>query len=149
LVEVGLFVQSCWLREENARVPGEPLDEDALWEYWDKCSEKELRDLRTQARLLVQNKLQERRTRAFVETFRKNIQPARDLIRFGSWFAKEVLRGFVGALGIVLMGLLFVWLAPNITKALRNTVDDMLPHHTQPEYKPAPASEEQPAGTNG
>ena len=49
-----------------------------------------------------------------------------------SWTVRETFKGFVGAIGILLFGLIIVWLAPHITKAVRAAADDALPADTRP-----------------
>lgn len=140
-VAIGRFVLDRWFAEELDRVNGQPLDEAACWDRWDQCSEKNLRDLRTEAHQLLDAQMQKHRAGAFMQTWARRSEPMRDLIKGVSWFSKESVRGFVHGVGLLAFGLLIAWLAPAITRAVRSAVDEALPHDT----RPAPAPQSQPS----
>jgi hypothetical protein len=51
-----------------------------------------------------------------------------------------MLEGFVGGIGLIILGLLVAWLNPHIVKSIRSAVDDALPAATAPprEERPSP-----------
>lgn len=129
---VGRFVVDRWLAEELKRPDGQDLDEQACWDVWDQCTEKHLRDLRTEAQQLLQSELKKGRVSAYVADWGRRAEPVRWLMTGLSWLARETAKGFVGAIGILLFGLLIVWLAPHIAKSIRSTINDNLPAETRP-----------------
>jgi hypothetical protein len=131
-VAIGRFVVDRWSAEELDRMDGEPLDEAACWDRWDQCSEKHLRDLRTEAKQLLDSQMREHRAGAFIRAWARRSEPMRGIIAGLSWFAKEAMRGFVAGVGLLLFGLMIAWLAPSITRAVRSAVDEALPHDTRP-----------------
>jgi len=131
-VEIGRFVHDRWLAEELDREQGKPFDEHACWDRWDQCTEKHLRDLRTEASKLVEDELKKGRTLAFVGDWLARWEPLRSASSVVSWVWWEALRGFVGALGLLAFGLLIVWLMPNVAKSIRSAVNDNLPVETRP-----------------
>jgi hypothetical protein len=139
LLAVGRFIEDRWLAEANWLAerrqtdPAAELDEDATWDLWDECSEKQLRDLRTEAAELMQCEIRRRRALALLAELRAKSDPLRTIARCAAWVVKEAVRGFVGAIGIVLMGLLIVWASPKIAKFVRSAVDDNLPAETRPD----------------
>ena len=132
LIEVGSFVRDRWLAEEASRPAGEELDEHELWDVWDDCSEGHLRELRVKALIQLQSYLNAGRVRAVVLKIRKAIRPLESLLSAGAWLAWEVWRGFVGGVGLLILGLLFVWAEPHVAKSVRKTMDEVLPVATQP-----------------
>jgi len=55
-----------------------------------------------------------------------------------------MVEGFVGGIGLVVLGLLFVWLAPHIVKDIRGAFDDALPEATSPHQPPPPCPTNSP-----
>lgn len=131
-VAIGYFVLDRWMAEELDRVPGQPLDEQACWDRWDQCSEKHIRDMRTEAKELVEREVSRRRVRSLLGDWGRKAEPVRGFASVLSWTGMEMLRGFVGAIGLLLFGLLFVWLAPSVVKSVRGAIDDSLPAETRP-----------------
>lgn len=128
LVAVGRFVQDRWIAEDDAFVSngdgdGEP-DYDALW---DLCDEKQLRDLRIEAADKLRSYLTEEGTRAAVSALARQFDPLRSLSRVVAWVGWEMLKGLVGGVGLIILGLLLVWLAPQFLAALREHVQQALP----------------------
>lgn len=131
-VAVGVFVVDRWLAEELDRIEGQPLDEQACWARWDQCSEKHLRDLRTEASQLVAEEITQRRLRTLAEEWLHRIEPGKNIISGLSWLFMEAFRGFIGGIGLLIFGLLIVWAAPRIARSVRSAVDDTLPASTRP-----------------
>jgi hypothetical protein len=127
LVEVGRFVEDRWLAEEQARRPGEALDEDELWDLWDECSEKYLRDLRTEARELLREELRKRRARAFASERLSAIEPISAVASGIAWVFGQMFRAVVGAIGVVAFGLLLVTLYPRLVQSIHSTFDRAFP----------------------
>ncbi len=131
LVQVGRYVQHCWLAEEANRGDGD-FNEMSHWDVWDHCDEAKYRDLRTEAvsHLHAYSKARQWRSLAghIVGGLRKHA---------GIWWhVQELYRGFLGGIGIVLFGLFFALVAPKVVKAVRGAVDDILPESTQPVRPP-------------
>jgi hypothetical protein len=137
-VAIGRFVTDRWMAEELKRAPGAPLDEHACWDDWDKCTEKHLRDLRTEASQLLKAQLKKGRHTALVDDWVRRAEPVRWLLRGISWFARTAFDGFVGGIGLLIFGLLIVWLMPQIAKSIRSTVNDNLPSDTRPDNAASP-----------
>jgi len=132
------------MAEELDRVDGQPLDEQACWDRWDQCSEKHLRDLRTEASQLLDRELRKGRLGAFLRDWAKRFEPMRSLFSVLSWIWWEAIRGFVGAIGLLIFGLMIAWLAPGIARSIRSAVNDSLPAETRPNY-----SSPEPVMVNG
>ncbi len=127
LVEVGSFVRDRWQAEENERAPNAPLDEEKSWHLWDECSEGHLRELRANAELEVKAYLKRRRARAFISSVVEQTKPVHDILKIAAWLLTEIVRGFVGALGLLLFGFILVVFFPGVVHLLRSTLIDMLP----------------------
>lgn len=134
LVEVGKFVQHCWLAEEHERHKSgtSELDEIKLWHCWDQCSQGQLEDIRTKAALALDEHARKVAVQSLLRTTASRIKPIGWLVQSLSWVSKEVVRGFVGGVGLILLGLLFVWVAPHLAKCIRHALDEALPVSTQP-----------------
>ncbi len=48
------------------------------------------------------------------------------------WTRTARLEGFVGGIGLIVIGLLLAGVVPHVVKTLRGTVDDLLPAATSP-----------------
>jgi hypothetical protein len=127
LVEVGSFVRDRWLAEENVLGPNEPLDEEKTWSLWDQCSEGHLRDLRAEAELEVQAYIKRRRVKAFISSVVEQTKPVHDILKILAWLMVQVFGGFVGAVGLLLFGILLSILFPGVVHQVRSTVTDVLP----------------------
>ena len=134
---MGRYVHHCWLSEERDRKPGEPLDEDACKPLWDECSERDLINLRSEA--LVE--LRTYRRRKLMQDIRAAFASLEAAWKVLIWTVKTMVEGFVAGIGLIILGLVFVWLAPNVAKAIRSALDDTLPASTSPhgpQEQPAP-----------
>lgn len=133
LVQVGRYVQHCWLAEEAARKDAD-FDEMAHWDEWDKCDEAKLRGLRSDALLALRNYTEaqhRQRWESLGKAIWQRIRPNRWL----SWHIGELYRGFLGGLGIVAFGLMIALLWPQVVRIVRSAVDDLLPTATQPQLR--------------
>jgi hypothetical protein len=128
LIEVGRYVHHCWLAEEGVRKPGEPLDEDGLKPLWDGCSERELRTLRTEALVDLENYRQKKLGDDFLKVY-LSLEAGWKVIL---WFLKTAVEGFVAGIGLIVLGLLLVLLQPHVAKSIRGALDDALPEATSP-----------------
>jgi hypothetical protein len=132
LVSVGRFVHHCWLREEEARGDG-PLNEDATKHLWDECSESELEVLRTDAILRLENYRRQRLRTDLLGAVLPYLAVAKAWpARAALWVGKTMAEGFIGGVGLVVLGVLFLWLAPMVVKDIRGAADDVLPAATSP-----------------
>ncbi|MDB5726719.1 MAG: hypothetical protein JWQ16_3473 [Novosphingobium sp.] len=131
-VSVGRFVVDRWLAEEIDRPDGGQLNEQASWGRWDQCTEKHLRDLRSEAVGMLNVEVQKGPVFGFVRAAFQRLDALKTFAVVVAWTAKEAVRGFVGAIGLLIFGLLLVWLAPHVAKVLRSTADDALPADTRP-----------------
>lgn len=137
LIQVGRYIHHCWLAEEQDRKPGEPLDEEATKRLWDQCSELELRNLRSNSLQW----LQDYRTTKWEVDLNAWYEDLNVNWKIGAWLLKTMAEGFVGGLGLIVLGLVLVWLEPHLIKTIRATIDDALPAATSPrqDSKPLPA----------
>jgi hypothetical protein len=132
LVQVGRFVQHCWLAEEAARNGG-AFDEMKLWDEWDKCDEAKLRALRSEALVILRDytrKQHRQRWAALFDAAKERMRPS----RWVGWHLSELYRGFLGGVGIVTFGLLIAIGWPQVVRAVRSAVNDLLPAATQPHF---------------
>lgn len=128
LIEVGRYVHHCWLAEERARKPGQPLDEDASKALWDECSERDLRNLRTEALVDLENY----RRGKLIQDLRARYVSLQAGWKVIVWLLRTMLEGFIGGIGLVILGLILVLLAPHVAKSVRGALDDLLPSSTSP-----------------
>lgn len=139
--DIGRYVLDRWQAEERDRVEGAPLDELATDCRWDECTEKHLRDLSTEVGVAYRTHVRRARVLSLLADWRAKAGSLATILQGVGWFLMEAWRGFVGAIGILIFGLLLVWIAPNVTKNLRSVVDDTLPKETRPEPLVARCSE--------
>jgi hypothetical protein len=131
LVQVGSFVRFCWLAEENDRDPGIDLDEAKHDHLWNKLTVGGLHDLQKTA-LFQLDEYAARNFRAYLKGYvRRRIKPIAWLVDGLGWVSMEAWRGFVGGIGLIVLGLLFAWAAPHTVKSIRDALDDILPAAAQ------------------
>jgi hypothetical protein len=130
LVELGRYVQHCWLAEERGRAPGQPLDEDGNKHLWDECSERDLVNLRSEGLVTLEGYRRKRVVADVAQAFGTSALPAGAKVAL--WAVKTMLDGFVGGIGLIVLGLLLVWLEPHLIKTIRSAIDDALPAATAP-----------------
>jgi hypothetical protein len=128
--DIGRYVLDRWQAEELERDEGRPLDEAKTDCRWDECSEKHLRDLSTEVGIAYQQHLRRARVAALVGTWWADFKPVHGAIKFLVWVISEGVRGFVGAVGILVIGLIILNMAPSIGKAVRSALDDAFPAET-------------------
>jgi len=126
LVAVGRYVWDRWLAEEQARDPNKELDENEVWHVWDQCTEKQIRDLRAEAGTALKEYVEERGLQAFLASWNSRIDPIRGLISAIKWTLEQSLRAVVGAIALILMGAMFVAVAPSIVKRAHSTLESVL-----------------------
>jgi hypothetical protein len=134
----GRRISNCpttWLAEEDRREPGAQLDEKAVWEVWDDCSERELRTLRAEAGVA----LRKWRLRVALQIIGEWFHSGGWVGAAFRWTGRTLFEGFVGGIGLIVLGLLFVLLAPHAAKSIRSALDDALPTVTQPDERTPPA----------
>jgi hypothetical protein len=132
LIQVGRYVQDRWIAEEASREEGEPFDEAAVMHIWDRLTEKQLRDLRADAGTALKRYVAKNASIAFTEWAAKTFKPVEGIVSFFRFFVMETVRGFVGGIGILVLGAVLVWAAPKFVKNARAVADDLLPTETQP-----------------
>lgn len=110
-----------------------PPDEAKSAGRWDECTDRDLRDYKAKARQLIGDEIGRLRALAFIQSVWKKLDSLTTLARAVAWTGRTVGEHFVGAIGLLLFGLLFVWALPHFTKDLRSTVDILLPQDTRPE----------------
>lgn len=128
LVAVGRFVQDRWLAEENEC--GGKFDEEVAWDVWDKCTEKQLRDLRSEAGAALKEYVDQKSLTALGAWWKAKADPVRGLLNGLKWTLEQSLRAVVGAVALIVVGLLVVWLAPGLVKRAHGTLDAVL--HEEP-----------------
>lgn len=131
-MEIGRFVLDRWQAEELTRNSGAPLVESASDHLWSQCTEKHLRDLRTEVGITYEQHIHVARMETISREILSKIDVLQAPARFLSWHISTAYQGFIGAIGLLIFGLLFVWIAPSITKTVRATLDDTLPADTRP-----------------
>lgn len=122
LVQVGFYIQACWLAEERVRTPGADLDETETWALWDKFKESELIQQRADAAKALENyrkqkQLQSLRenTADWIGTFRgirwttfsflRGLASTDTLLGRGmKWHGLALWRGVVSAFGLLFAG---------------------------------------------
>ena len=142
LVEVGRFLEDRWLAEETLREEGEPLDENATWPLWDQCTEKYLRDLRTEARQLLQRDLRRGRLAAVTRNWATKVAPLHAFTNGMAWTLAVAGKAIVGAISVIAFGLFMLWLFPGLTNTARSTFDRIFPDPEQ--ITDAPADSKRP-----
>jgi hypothetical protein len=130
--EIGLFVFDRWQQIANDHNDGDTIDESACDHRWDECTEKDLREFKTRATDTVKAEIKRRRALAFVQSWMAKFDSISGIAKVISWFLMEAVRGFVGAIGILIFGLLFLYLSPTVSKAFRAAIDDIAPQETRP-----------------
>ena len=129
--EIGMFVFYRWQQIASDAGDGAP-DETQSAGRWDECTDRDLNDYRTKSKQLIGSEIGRLRAVAFVQSIWKKLDSLQTLARGVSWTVKTVGEHFVGALGLLLFGLLFVWAFPHFARDLRSTVDQLLPQETRP-----------------
>jgi hypothetical protein len=131
LVAVGRYVQDRWLAEEAARDPVHELDEHAVWDEWDKFTEKQYRDLRAEAGLALKEYVDRKSWRAIRAMAKEKLKPFGTCIGILKWMLDKGLGAIVGALAIIGVAILLAWLMPDFVRRGHSTLDALL--------KPSPA----------
>lgn len=134
LIEVGRYVQHCWLAEEHERRenPDKNLTEIELFHLWDQCNEVQFDDICAKARAELDDYTRRRTATVFRAALRRRLKPIRWLTTLIVFFLRESAAGFVGAIGLLLFGTLLLLLQPKMVKELRQLLDNLLPVATQP-----------------
>lgn len=127
LVAVGRFVQDRWLAEEQQR-EGKELDEQATWQLWDECTEKQLRNLRTEAGTALRAHVTSHWGQALRDMARKNLKPARAFIAIMIYVGQTLVAGFIGGVGLIALGLVIVKGAPWLAVAIKSALEVTPPH---------------------
>lgn len=144
---VGRFVQDRWLAEEATRKDGEDLDEHACWPLWDQCTEKQIRDLRSEAGIALKAYVIRNGLIAIADYAGRTFKPIKALLVAMNWIFWQFLRGIVSGIAIILLGMALAAMFPDIVKRARGTADALLPAATQPDRPaagPVAAAEPQP-----
>lgn len=124
LVAVGRFVQDRWLAEENEC--GGTFDETLAWPVWDRCTEKQLRDLRTEAGSALKEYVAAKGIVAIREWAATTLNPLRGFMKGVKWVLEQSLRAIVGAIALIVVGIVLVLLAPGFVKRAHGTLDAVL-----------------------
>lgn len=130
LVQVGAFVQHCWLAEENARrqsTDPDKLDELELWHLWDGCSTGQLETLQFEALSKLEEYRKGRTVEALGAYLTRKFQPVGWLAFAIGWLALQLWKGFVSGIGLILLGLLIATVAPRSVEKIHSTFDTILP----------------------
>lgn len=133
MVEVGRFVLDRWLAEERLRKEGEPFNEQEGWPEWDKCTQKQLVELKADARL----QLEEYVARQRAEHVRDFIYLCIEKVpgTAGRFIGKGILNALISTATLIIVGALFLWLGPEFIKMARGRVDLLLPASTVPDNR--------------
>lgn len=134
MVEVGRYVQHCWLAEEHERQknPEKGLAETDLFHLWDQCNEVQFEDICVKAREELAAYSQRQTATVIRTAIRRRIKPLKWLTSTVVFVLRESASGFVGGIGLLIFGTLLLLMQPQMVKALRGVLDDLLPAATQP-----------------
>ncbi|HEX2764012.1 MAG TPA: hypothetical protein VHM92_09275 [Allosphingosinicella sp.] len=137
---IGMYVFRRWQAIADDHDDDQPIDEAACDARWDECTERGFQKIRDDAALLVETEVGRGRYTALVASWRRSWAPVEKIMEGLSWIFWRALEHFVGAIGLLLFGLLLVWLAPQIVKEVRASLDETLPVDTRP-HDPAPGGD--------
>jgi hypothetical protein len=128
-VHLGMYIYGRWQSISADAERGETVDEDSS-KRWDDCTDSEFEEIRERAEGLIDREVARRRVTTFIASLLK--KPWDKIAAALGWTVMTAVEGFVGAIGILLFGLVVVWVAPHITKSIRSAMDDVLPKETRP-----------------
>ena len=131
-IEIGLFVFDRWQQIADDHADGAEIDESACDQRWDECTEQNLGEFKRRANEMVRAEVKRQRAIAFVQQWVAKLAPVSDIAKAANWVFMEAFRGFIGAIGILIFGLLFLYVAPSASKAFRTIIDDIAPRETRP-----------------
>lgn len=131
LVAVGRFVQDRWLAEEATRKDGEDLDEHGCWPLWDQCTEKQIRDLRSEAGIALKAYVKRNGLIAITDYAARTFKPVKALLVALNWIFWQFLRGIVSGIAIILLGMALAAMFPDVVKRARGMADSLLPEATR------------------
>lgn len=130
--EIGLFVFDRWQQIADDHADGDVIDEIACDHRWDECTEQDLHNFKRRSNDLVKSEVKRLRALAFAQYWASRLDSISSVAKGVNWFLMEAFRGFVGAIGILIFGLLFLYAAPSVSKAFRAAIDDLAPQATRP-----------------
>jgi len=137
--EIGTFVFTRWQQIAADFPTNGEIDEVASDHRWDDCTETDLQAQRQQTEYLIKNALRQGRWTALFQELGTKFDGLTSIVQALSWVFMEALRGFVGTIGIVVFGLIFLWLAPGVVKSVRTAFDEVAPAETRPDREQSPA----------
>jgi hypothetical protein len=138
-VHLGMYVYGRWQSIAADTGDGPIVDEDCN-NRWDDCTDHEFDELRTRAEELIGREVAHRRISALLASVVK--EPFGTILKGVGWALWQMWEHFWGAVGLLLFGLIFVWLAPHVAREVRSALDETLPHDT----RPPPATGQPPTG---
>jgi len=135
---LGMYIFSRWEAIADDVKRGQPFDDNST--RWDECTERDYEKISADAENLVTKEVRRQSLKAIAAWFNKD--KLGRLLKGLGWAGMTVWEHFVGALGLLLFGLLIVALSPHIAKEVRAAFDELLPERTSPNSLPpcAPAN---------
>jgi len=130
--EIGLFVFDRWQQISADYEAGSDIDEIASDGRWDECTQQDLDRFKERAQTMLAEEAKRVGLLEWSKAWGSSFAPLSAVLKAFGWIVMEALRGFVGAIGILIFGLIFLWLAPSVTKAFRAAIDDLAPIETRP-----------------
>lgn len=125
---LGMYIFFRWEAIEDDVEDGKPFDDTSS--RWDECTEREYDRIKADAQRLVRDGIAQRWLLILIDWVRHN--PVGRFVAAVRWCWMRALEHFVGAVGLLLFGLLIVWLAPHLAKEIRSAVDELSPQETRP-----------------
>lgn len=138
-----MYVFKRWQAIADDHAEGEAIDEVAHDARWDECTARAFDKIRDDIQQLIAQEIRRKRMAAFVSYWSKTDGRVKTVLKGLAWVFMRAWEGFVGAIGLLLFGLLFVWLAPEVAREIRSAMDQTLPVQTRPEARAPPAGENQ------
>jgi hypothetical protein len=149
LVRLGLYITSRWEAIASDDPAGAIINEDAS-PRWDECTQREYEKLTSEAQDLIAREVAKQRVRALFAAMLK--EPWDTIAGMAGWVFMRAWEHFVGAIGLLLFGLLLVWAFPHFVKQMRSAFDETLPQQTSPYSDggtaPQPPSDKGKPGSN-
>lgn len=136
---LGMFIYGRWQSIAADTADGAALDEDNS-PRWNDCTDREFEEIRGRAEQLIDSEVARRRISAFVASLVQ--EPWGTILKGVSWALWQMWEHFWGAIGLLIFGFIFVWLAPHVAKEMRSAFDETLPQETRPAQPPAPPASE-------
>ena len=130
---IGMFVFDRWQAIADDHPDNTPIDEAAHDARWDECTQRQLDGIRKEARALIAKEVGRQRALAFAKRWAGSLKDIRWLWKGTSWIVWRMWEAFIGAVGLVLFGIMMISLAPSLRQEIRSEVDRWFPLDEPPQ----------------